>query len=183
MRVSCSLSSGPGEIEIHDVHLARRSGDPAVEHRKASKQGTTRTLHLRNLRAFRRAQGRVHSRGLGGGGLLASRVLAPLTMPRAATHTAMDCTLSHRVQLNGPRDEFRELADRFDAMLERLETTLRNSGALRRTPRTNCARRWPFRRPCWKSPGTIRTATWVTLATACITSTSAPSTSPRHSCC
>ncbi|MER2134466.1 MAG: HAMP domain-containing sensor histidine kinase [Arthrobacter sp.] len=33
----------------------------------------------------------------------------------------MDGTLSQRVALKGPRDEFRDLADSFDAMLERLE--------------------------------------------------------------
>lgn len=59
--------------------------------------------------------------GLGGGWLLAGRMLAPLRKIQAATHTAMDGTLSHRVALKGPRDEFRDLADSFDEMLERLE--------------------------------------------------------------
>ncbi|UPO76855.1 HAMP domain-containing histidine kinase [Arthrobacter sp. Helios] len=59
--------------------------------------------------------------GLVGGWFLAGRMLAPLTQIRAATHTAMDGTLSHRIRLPGPRDEFRELADSFDSMLERLE--------------------------------------------------------------
>ncbi|WP_354180960.1 HAMP domain-containing sensor histidine kinase [Arthrobacter sp. UYP6] len=59
--------------------------------------------------------------GLVGGWILAGRMLAPLTQIRAATTMAMDGTLSHRVRLEGPRDEFRELADSFDAMLERLE--------------------------------------------------------------
>ena len=59
--------------------------------------------------------------GAGGGWLLAGRMLAPLRKIQAATHTAMDGTLSHRVALKGPRDEFRDLADSFDEMLERLE--------------------------------------------------------------
>ncbi|CEA06910.1 Sensor protein CzcS precursor [Arthrobacter saudimassiliensis] len=59
--------------------------------------------------------------GLGGGWLLAGRMLAPLTQIRAATQTAMGGSLSHRIRLPGPRDEFRDLADSFDEMLERLE--------------------------------------------------------------
>lgn len=59
--------------------------------------------------------------GLGGGWLLAGRMLAPMTQIRAATLTAMNGSLSHRIRLEGPKDEFRELADSFDAMLEQLE--------------------------------------------------------------
>lgn len=59
--------------------------------------------------------------GLAGGWLLAGRMLTPLRQIQAATHTAMDGTLSHRVSLKGRRDEFRDLADSFDEMLERLE--------------------------------------------------------------
>lgn len=59
--------------------------------------------------------------GLGGGWLLAGRMLAPMTQIRAATLTAMNGSLSHRIRLEGPKDEFRELADSFDAMLGQLE--------------------------------------------------------------
>ena len=59
--------------------------------------------------------------GLLGGWLLAGRMLAPLTRITDATRTAADGSLSHRIQLPGRRDEFRELADAFDAMLARLE--------------------------------------------------------------
>src|SRR4029077_8592509 len=59
--------------------------------------------------------------GLLGGGLLAGRMLAPLTRITDATRTAANGSLSHRVELEGRRDEFRELADAFDAMLGRLE--------------------------------------------------------------
>ena len=59
--------------------------------------------------------------GLGGGWLLAGRMLAPLTRITAATRTAAAGSLSHRIQLEGRTDEFRELADSFDAMLARLE--------------------------------------------------------------
>lgn len=59
--------------------------------------------------------------GLLGGWLLAGRMLAPLTRIADATRTAGAGSLSHRIRLPGRRDEFRELADAFDAMLARLE--------------------------------------------------------------
>jgi two-component system sensor histidine kinase VanS len=59
--------------------------------------------------------------GLVGGWLLAGRMLAPLDRITDATRTAATGSLSHRIRLPGRRDEFRELADAFDAMLARLE--------------------------------------------------------------
>jgi two-component system sensor histidine kinase VanS len=59
--------------------------------------------------------------GLLGGWLIAGRMLAPLTRITDATRTAATGSLSHRIELAGRRDEFRELADAFDAMLARLE--------------------------------------------------------------
>jgi two-component system sensor histidine kinase VanS len=59
--------------------------------------------------------------GLLGGWILAGRMLAPLTRITDATRMAANGSLSHRIQLPGRRDEFRELADAFDAMLARLE--------------------------------------------------------------
>src|SRR3954470_16100556 len=59
--------------------------------------------------------------GLLGGWFLAGRMLAPLDRITDATRTAATGSLSHRIRLPGRRDEFRELADAFDAMLARLE--------------------------------------------------------------
>jgi two-component system, OmpR family, sensor histidine kinase VanS len=59
--------------------------------------------------------------GLLGGWLLAGRMLAPLSRITDATRAAADGSLSHRIQLEGRSDEFRELADSFDTMLARLE--------------------------------------------------------------
>src|SRR4051812_31593361 len=59
--------------------------------------------------------------GLVGGWLLAGRMLAPLSRITDATRTAANGSLSHRIQLEGRQDEFRELADAFDTMLARLE--------------------------------------------------------------
>jgi two-component system, OmpR family, sensor histidine kinase VanS len=59
--------------------------------------------------------------GLLGGWLLAGRMLAPLTRITDATRRAANGSLSHRIRLQGSRDEFSELADAFDTMLARLE--------------------------------------------------------------
>lgn len=59
--------------------------------------------------------------GLAGGWLLAGRMLAPLDRITRATRLAGEGSLGHRVDLEGPSDEFRELADAFDTMLARLE--------------------------------------------------------------
>lgn len=59
--------------------------------------------------------------GLVGGWLLAGRMLAPLSRITDATRRAGGGSLGHRIHLEGRRDEFRDLADTFDAMLARLE--------------------------------------------------------------
>lgn len=59
--------------------------------------------------------------GLLGGWILAGRMLAPLTRITAATRKAANGALSYRIELEGRRDEFRELADAFDGMLAQLE--------------------------------------------------------------
>ncbi len=59
--------------------------------------------------------------GLLGGWLLAGRMLAPLTRITDATRMSATGSLSHRIELDGRQDEFRELADSFDAMLAGLE--------------------------------------------------------------
>ena len=62
--------------------------------------------------------------GLLGGWLLAGRMLAPLARITNATRLAANGSLSHRIQLEGRDDEFRELADAFDTMLARLEAQI-----------------------------------------------------------
>ncbi|MGW7333664.1 sensor histidine kinase [Streptomyces sp. NPDC054840] len=60
--------------------------------------------------------------GLVGGWILAGRMLAPLTQIQDAARTAGNGSLSHRIRMRGRQDEFRELSDAFDSMLERLES-------------------------------------------------------------
>jgi len=52
---------------------------------------------------------------------LAGRVLSPLNQITATARRLSLSTLNERIALTGPRDELKELADTFDAMLDRLE--------------------------------------------------------------
>ncbi|MFJ8657879.1 sensor histidine kinase [Streptomyces sp. NPDC093795] len=60
--------------------------------------------------------------GLVGGWLLAGRMLAPLTRITDAARLAGSGSLSHRIRMEGRQDEFRDLSDAFDSMLEQLES-------------------------------------------------------------
>lgn len=62
--------------------------------------------------------------GLVGGWLLAGIVLRPLDRISDAARRVRDGQLTHRVNLPGRRDELTDLADTFDAMLDRIERTI-----------------------------------------------------------
>lgn len=59
--------------------------------------------------------------GFAGGWVLAGRMLRPLDRIGAVAREVAAGSLDHRVQLDGPRDEFRLLADTFDGMLDRVQ--------------------------------------------------------------
>ncbi|MFF0340098.1 sensor histidine kinase [Kribbella sp. NPDC004875] len=59
--------------------------------------------------------------GLAGGWFLAGRMLRPLQEITAAARRAGSGSLDHRIGLTGMRDEFTELSDTFDQMLDRLQ--------------------------------------------------------------
>jgi len=59
--------------------------------------------------------------GLLGGWIVAGYMLGPMKRISEATRLAAEGSLSHRIHLPGRRDEIRDLADAFDAMLTRLE--------------------------------------------------------------
>lgn len=60
--------------------------------------------------------------GIVGGWILAGRMLRPLqAITAAARFAAVTGSLEHRVRLRGRPDEFTELSDTFDAMLDRLQ--------------------------------------------------------------
>lgn len=55
------------------------------------------------------------------GWFLAGRALAPLQQVTATARRVADTNLHERIDLTGPHDEVKELADTIDAMLERLD--------------------------------------------------------------
>lgn len=57
----------------------------------------------------------------GFGWLLAGRALAPLQNVTATARRVAERSLHERIALDGPDDEIKELADTFDAMLQRLD--------------------------------------------------------------
>jgi signal transduction histidine kinase len=57
----------------------------------------------------------------GAGWMMAGRILRPVHQITAAARAASEQNLSHRLALQGPRDELRELADTFDDMIARLD--------------------------------------------------------------
>jgi signal transduction histidine kinase len=77
------------------------------------------------------------------GWIVAGRVLRPVHQITAAARDASEHHLATRVALTGPHDELRELADTFDAMLDRLQAAfegqrrfIANAGHELRTPLT-----------------------------------------------
>ena len=77
------------------------------------------------------------------GWIAAGRVLRPVQQITQAARAASEANLAARIALRGPRDELRELADTFDAMLARLQAAfeaqgrfIANAGHELRTPLT-----------------------------------------------
>jgi signal transduction histidine kinase len=62
----------------------------------------------------------------GFGWLLAGRALRPLQHITATARRVADRNLQERIALQGPHDEIKDLADTFDAMLERLDRSFDN---------------------------------------------------------
>jgi two-component system, OmpR family, sensor histidine kinase VanS len=111
------------------VFLLRYVPDPPLQELRVPPRSTWPVLSGPNrsdlLRAFApkaaAALAALLMFGLLGGWILAGSMLAPLTRITNATRLAAEGSLSHRIQLEGRKDEFRELADAFDTMLAQLE--------------------------------------------------------------
>ena len=121
--------------------------------------------------------------GLVGGWLLAGRMLAPLTRITDATRMAANGSLSHRIELEGRNDEFRELADSFDAMLARLEAHVAEQRRFAANASHELRTPLAITQTFSTSPATIRTATPASSSNASTPSTPERSTSPKHCCC
>jgi signal transduction histidine kinase len=67
------------------------------------------------------AAGGVGVLAAGAGWVMAGRALRPLHQITTTARTVAERSLDERIRLAGPQDELKELADTFDAMLERLD--------------------------------------------------------------
>jgi signal transduction histidine kinase len=67
------------------------------------------------------AAGGVGVLAAGAGWVMAGRALRPLHRITTTARTVAERSLDERIRLAGPQDELKELADTFDAMLERLD--------------------------------------------------------------
>ena len=92
------------------------------------------------------------------GWVLAGRMLAPLSRITDATRLAATGSLSHRIELEGRKDEFRELADSFDAMLVRLEAHVGEQQRFAANASHELRTRWRSRRHFSTWPARSRTA-------------------------
>jgi signal transduction histidine kinase len=99
---------------------AKALSEKVREIQAATDQARTTTLHTLLVESLL-ALGVV---GLAGGGLgwaMAGRALRPIHQITATARRVADRSLHERIGLEGPRDEVKELADTFDAMLQRLD--------------------------------------------------------------
>ena len=104
--------------------------------------------------------------GLLGGWILAGRMLAPLARITEATRMAANGSLAHRIEMEGREDEFRELADAFDAMLARLEAHVAEQRRFAANASHELRTPLAIRRVFSMSHATIRTATPANSSTA-----------------
>ncbi len=102
-------------------------GGLAIEERtlRAEFQSLEELVNQRALDQLRdysfAALGLLFAASMGVGWMVAGRVLAPIGRISTVARDIQATDLSRRINLDGPRDELRDLADTFDAMLGRLD--------------------------------------------------------------
>ena len=103
----------PGGIELTPTQVR-------AEYRSVEALANERALNL--LRTYSlTALLLLFLASLGVGWVVAGRVLAPIGRITSVARDIQATDLSRRIGLRGPPDELRELADTFDAMIERLD--------------------------------------------------------------
>jgi two-component system sensor histidine kinase VanS len=107
-----------GLIEKADYYVA--DDQVAANFRRPGTVGTRADILSALVAASVVILGALAVIGISGGWLLAGWILRPLQRINEAAQIAATGRLDHRIQLSGPNDEFRQLADTFDHMLDRL---------------------------------------------------------------
>lgn len=98
-------------------HLSPEQHDTLTTELQRARDDTLRVMLVASLVAL----GIVGVVAGGIGWLLAGRALAPLQQITATARRVADRRLHERIELDGPDDEIKDLANTFDAMLERLD--------------------------------------------------------------
>jgi signal transduction histidine kinase len=105
------INGVPPDVAVEDLRAGIAADAMAI------RDETLNSLLAQSLMVL----GLVGVAAVGSGWLMAGRVLRPLhRITATARRVADDRGLHERIGLEGPADELRELADTFDAMLERL---------------------------------------------------------------
>jgi signal transduction histidine kinase len=123
------LSTRIGDTEQHlSAYLGQPDGHGSIDARArlhdtlAAQYARERADTLRAMLTLSLASLGVVGVAAGGlGWLLAGRALRPLQQITATARRVADRSLHERIALDGPDDEVKDLADTFDAMLERLD--------------------------------------------------------------
>jgi signal transduction histidine kinase len=105
----------PGAVPVNPAADARRAA-----FRDVQREITNENLH-RLLVQSGIALGVMAVVSVGLGWIVAGRMLRPLHTITTTARRLSDVNLHERIGLEGPADELKELADTFDAMLERLD--------------------------------------------------------------
>ncbi|AQA05064.1 two-component sensor histidine kinase [Mycobacterium sp. MS1601] len=103
--------------ELPDKPLANDLFSAIVAQAEQERRETLRTMLVWSLVSL----GATGIAAVGFGWLMAGRALAPLQDITATARRVADRNLHERIALRGPDDEIKDLADTFDAMLERLD--------------------------------------------------------------
>jgi signal transduction histidine kinase len=105
------------EVDTHDGQEAERLHQALKAQYQQDRDDTLRTMLTWSLVSL----GVVSIVAGALGWLLAGRALRPLQRVTATARRVADRNLHERIALSGPDDEIKDLADTFDAMLERLD--------------------------------------------------------------
>lgn len=103
--------------ELPDKPLANDLFEAIVAQAEQQRHETMRTMLVWSLASL----GVTGIAAVGFGWLMAGRALAPLQHITGTARRVADRNLHERIALQGPDDEIKDLADTFDAMLERLD--------------------------------------------------------------
>ncbi|MCZ0726791.1 sensor histidine kinase [Mycolicibacterium iranicum] len=106
-----------GEGGFQERPIANRLITAITEQAQARRRETLRAMVVWSVVSL----GAAGVIAVGTGWLLAGRVLKPLQQITATARRVADTNLGERIALSGPNDEIKDLADTFDAMLERLD--------------------------------------------------------------